>query len=117
MIKKANEFTDSIADQLTVPNLILDLRGNSSGGRKNSKYFTKLIKKYKGRIYLLTNFRTKGQAERFTYKFSKKRKVTLMGDQTSGVIAYGRNYGRSTYSEDEWFSLSFTAGVVSELLN
>jgi len=108
MIIKAQVFADSIAEELNAQHLIVDLRGNTGGGRKNSKYFKALLKKYKGKIYLLTNFRTKSQAERFTYMLSKKRKVTIMGDQTSGILAYGRNYGTSHYSEDELFTVSFT---------
>lgn len=108
MIQKAKEFTDSIADLLISPHLILDLRGNTGGGRKNSKYLKALLQKFKGELFVLTNFRTKSQAERVTLMLSKKRKVTLMGDQTSGVIAYGRNYGGSKFSKDEWFSVAFT---------
>lgn len=90
---QADTFLDSIP-KLGKPNLILDLRNHEGGARSEMKKFHKLIKNYKGKVYVVTNNETLSQAEIFTLKMRKMRKVTVVGQNTKGMLTYGNNYGR-----------------------
>ena len=92
-IKKSEEFHATIVDKLAIENLILDLRGNTGGGYKTSRKFLDLLKKYKGRIFVLQNSATVSNAEQFILELKPLKNVTTLGEQTKGMITFGSNYG------------------------
>ena len=59
------------------------------------KYFM-LLKKYvkNGQLFVLVNNGTLSQAEIFTLKLKQLKNVTVLGQQTKGMLSYGSNYGR-----------------------
>jgi hypothetical protein len=93
---RSNRFYDSIKNILTAPYLILDLRNNQGGSKREAKKYFKLVKQYsrKGEVYVLLNNGTISQAERLAIRLRKLRHVTTVGQTTSGMLAYGSNYGR-----------------------
>ncbi len=107
-IRKAKAFCDSVQFQINTKTLIVDLRGNTGGYKSNSKYFNKLLKTFKGNIVFLVNFRTKSYAEIFALQWKGKSNVTIAGTNTSGTIAFGRNYPKKQVSNDECFLTHFT---------
>ncbi len=92
-IEKATAFYQQIVDSLKHPFLIVDLRNNGGGGYKTSQQFISLLKKYKGKIYILQNAYTVSNAEQFILKVKKLKNVTTLGTETRGQITYGNNYG------------------------
>ena len=94
--QESNKFYDYLKNNLTKPNLILDLRNNIGGAEKESKKYYKLLKKYtkNGHLYILLNNETISQAEIFTLQLSKLKNVTTLGVTTKGMLAYGSNYGK-----------------------
>ncbi|MCC9043324.1 hypothetical protein LNQ81_11645 [Myroides sp. M-43] len=107
-IKEATAFYNSIKGNLQSKNLILDLRNNSGGGDKSSAQFYNLFKKFKGNIYILVNFNTISNAEQFTLKMKKLNNVMVLGDNTRGMITYGRNYAVDKVSPSAFFRIHFT---------
>ncbi|WP_158221774.1 S41 family peptidase [Myroides sp. N17-2] len=107
-IKDATAFYNSIKDNLISKNLILDLRNNSGGGDKSSAQFYNLFKKFKGNIYVLVNFNTISNAEQFTLKLKKFNNVMVLGDNTRGMLTYGRNYAVDKVSSSALFRIHFT---------
>lgn len=95
-LMESSVFYHHIKDSLQSDNLVLDLRNNGGGGFKNSEKFLKLLRKYKGEIYVLVNNRTYSNAEEFTVELQKEKKVIVLGEQTNGTLTYGSNYGRHT---------------------
>lgn len=92
-IKKSDEFYATIAAKITTQKLIVDLRGNTGGGYKNSGKFLKLLKNYKGEIFILQNAATVSNAEQFILELKPLKNVTTLGEQTKGMITFGSNYG------------------------
>ncbi len=92
-IKKSDEFYATIAAKITTRKLIVDLRGNTGGGYKNSGKFLKLLKNYKGEIFILQNAATVSNAEQFILELKPLKNVTTLGEQTKGMITFGSNYG------------------------
>lgn len=92
-LRHAKTFHDRIKDSLTAANLILDLRGNSGGGEKSSTQFLQLIRNYakKGKVSVLVNRFSMSHAERFTLELKKINGLTVYGETTAGIIAYGKN--------------------------
>ena len=92
----SNRFYDSIKNILTARYLILDLRNNQGGSRREAKKYFKLVKQFsrKGEVYVLLNNGTISQAERLALRLQKLRHVTTVGQTTSGMLAYGSNFGR-----------------------
>ncbi|RYE22579.1 MAG: hypothetical protein EOP45_08015, partial [Sphingobacteriaceae bacterium] len=78
-------------------NLIVDLRNNPGGGFKASGKFLSLLKTYsrKGKLYIITNYRTFSNAEQFVLELKGNKNVVTLGQTTNGTITYGNNYGRS----------------------
>ena len=76
--------------------MILDLRNNEGGAEKEMNKYLKLLKNYtkKGQLILLVNNGTLSQAEIFTLELKQLNNVTVLGQQTKGMLAYGSNYGR-----------------------
>lgn len=94
--RESLRFYDSIENALTAPALIVDLRNNEGGARKEMKKYYRLLKKYvrKGQVYILMNNSTISQAEIFTLKLLKLKRVTTAGQNTKGMLTYGSNYGK-----------------------
>lgn len=95
-MQESKKFYDSIKNTLTASNLLLDLRNNEGGARKETKKYFTLLKKYtkKGHLYILLNNETLSQAEIFTLRLKKLKNVTTIGQSTKGMLTYGSNYGR-----------------------
>lgn len=108
IIKQSKAFYNSIKNKLNSKHLIVDLRNNGGGGNKNSKPFLNLLKKYKGKIYVLMNFYTMSNAEQFILKLIKSKNVFLLGDITNGKLTYGRNYSKNKEFPSKDFRLHFT---------
>ncbi len=93
---QSKRFYDSIRNLLKAPYLVLDLRNNEGGARKETSKYYKLLKKYsrRGQLYILLNNGTISQAEIFTLKLSRLKNVITIGQPTNGMLTYGSNYGR-----------------------
>lgn len=89
-------FYDSIKNALRAPNLIVDLRNNEGGAKKEARKYFSLLKKYsrKGRLYILLNNQSLSQAEIFTVQLKQLKNVTTVGQTTKGMLSYGSNYGK-----------------------
>lgn len=94
--QSSQRFYDSIKSLLKAPHLVLDLRNNEGGAKKEKKKYAKLLKDYVryGHLYVLVNNGTLSQAEIFTLELKKLKNVTIIGQQTKGMLAYGSNYGK-----------------------
>ena len=94
--RESQKFHDSVINQITAPNLIIDLRNNEGGQYKQSKKFLKLARKHskKGKVYLLINHQTLSQAEIFTLKLKNLKNIYTAGLPTRGMLSYGSNYGK-----------------------
>lgn len=95
-IKESRRFYSSIKDSLDKENLILDLRNNEGGAKKQARKYFKLLKKYsgKGHLYILINNGTISQAEIFLIRLKKLKNITIAGQPTKGMLTYGSNYDR-----------------------
>lgn len=107
-LREATAFYSRIKDSLHTPNLIVDLRNNPGGGDRTSRQFYKLLKRYQGDISLLINFATVSNAEQFTLKLKGRKNITLLGDNTRGMITYGRNYPEDLASPSGRFRIYFS---------
>lgn len=89
-LSEAERFYESLKGSLTKNNVILDLRNNGGGGDRNSDVLLKIIRKYArdNRVFVLVNHRTASNAEQFTYKLSKLKNSTILGQRTNGSLAY-----------------------------
>jgi len=67
-LEEATAFCTAVKDKLHTPHLIVDLRNNPGGGDRTSQQFYKLLKAYKGTVWVLINFGTVSNAEQFTLK-------------------------------------------------
>lgn len=112
-ITKSKTFYKSIKEKV---NLIVDLRNNPGGGDKSSKKFLKLIKRFNGSVYVLVNFKTMSNAEQFVVKLRSSRKITVLGDDSNGKIAYGRNYPTTFETPSGRFRTHFSDIDTSEYL-
>ncbi len=92
----SQKFYDSIAPVLDKKYLILDLRNNEGGAKKETKKYFSLLKKYTkhGHLYIMLNNGTLSQAEIFTLKLLKLKNVTTVGQTTKGMLTYGVNSGK-----------------------
>ncbi|MBL4662919.1 MAG: hypothetical protein JKY22_05045 [Flavobacteriaceae bacterium] len=103
--KTSKEFYAKMKDSINAKHLIIDLRNNGGGNKKNSDPFLKLFKKNKGNIYVLTNSFSASNTEQFTVKLKKLSNVIHLGETTRGVIAYGMNYGYTYETPSGLFSI------------
>lgn len=87
-------FYEQVKDSLSLPYLLIDLRNNEGGSALEMRKFVRLVKKFKGKVYVLVNNGTLSQAEIYTLKLMRLKKVTLAGQPTKGMLTYGSNYGR-----------------------
>lgn len=115
-IVKSKTFYKSIKEQVNKGSLIVDLRNNPGGGDKSSKQFLKLIQRFKGSVYVLVNFKTMSNAEQFVVKLRSSRKITVLGDDSNGKIAYGRNYPTTLETPSGQFRIHFTDMDTSEYI-
>lgn len=92
----SQRFYDSIKTLLRAPQLILDLRNNEGGAEKEMKKYLKLLKEYvkNGHLHVLVNNGTLSQAEIFTLELKQLKNVSILGQQTKGMLSYGSNYGK-----------------------
>lgn len=95
-LQTSQQFFDSIKNSLRASHLILDLRNNEGGAKKEMTRYYKLLKQYvqNGHLYVLLNNGTLSQAEIFTLKLIKLKNVTIIGQTTKGMLTYGSNYGK-----------------------
>lgn len=95
-VQDSRKFYDSIQNALIAPNLILDLRNNEGGSRKEMTKYLALLKSYtrKGHLYVLLNYGTLSQAEIFVLQLKELKNVTTVGETTRGMLTYGSNYGK-----------------------
>ncbi|MDR0661703.1 MAG: hypothetical protein LBG19_13155 [Prevotellaceae bacterium] len=107
-IQKSKVFYDRISDSLKTENLIVDLRNNGGGGDKNSQKFYDLFKRFKGNSYILVNYYTASNVEQLTLKMKSLGNVIALGDRTSGVITYGRNYLKELETPSKRFRIHFS---------
>lgn len=108
-IKEAKAFYEQIKDSIHGHNLMVDLRNNGGGGDKSSKQFYELFKKHRQPITVLMNFYTVSNAEQFIVKLRKSNpKVILYGDNTRGMITYGRNYAEDKETPSGKFRICFS---------
>lgn len=107
-LSNALKFYEKLKQKNIPENLIVDLRNNYGGNDKSSNLLLKLLKKYKGRAIILTNYSTVSNAEQFALKARKLSNVTIMGDRTRGVLTYGINYPPKLVSPSGLFKISFT---------
>jgi C-terminal processing protease CtpA/Prc len=103
----SQQFYDSIKTLLKVPNLIFDLRNNEGGAEKEMKKYFKLLKEYvkNGHLYVLVNNGTLSQAEIFTLELKQLENITVLGQQTKGMLSYGSNYGKRERLPSEKFEI------------
>ena len=96
--EKSQQFYDSIKNNLTATNLILDLRNNAGGAEKEARKYVQLMKQYvrKGHLYILMNNETLSQAEMFIIELQGNQHITLVGQTSKGMLTYGSNYGRTS---------------------
>lgn len=90
-IAESVKFFEQIKLPEGTKNLIVDLRDNGGGGYKTSKKFLDLIKRFDGRVHLLTNSYTVSNAEQFAIDLLSDDQVVRYGETTRGTITYGNN--------------------------
>lgn len=95
--KAAEAFLKSIADSLTAPKLLLDLRDNQGGADKVARPFLRIVREYAAKhpVAVLLNYGTMSQGEIFALWLKDIPNVTLLGQPTQGTLTYGSNYGRT----------------------
>jgi len=94
-IKKSEEFFKTLNGGLASRCLIVDLRNNPGGGYKTSQKFIDLLKKYKGKIFILQNAQTVSNAEQVIIELKDQKNVVTLGEQSKGMITFGSNYGKN----------------------
>jgi len=107
-LNEAKDFYNRLNETELGENIIVDLRNNGGGGDRNSSILYQILKKYKGNIYVLTNFNTVSNAEQFVLKLRTLPNVRVLGKSTRGMLTYGRNYGESSISPSKRIKISFT---------
>lgn len=107
-LKESNNFYNAIKDSLNKANLVFDLRNNEGGAEKEAKKYFELLKDYsqKGHLYVLVNNETISQAEIFILRLKNELKnITVAGQSTKGMLAYGSNYGKHERLPSEKFEI------------
>lgn len=89
-LSEAEAFYRRIKGTLNKPHLILDLRGNTGGGNRNSDILLEQLKNYlkQGQLHVLLNSWTGSNAEQYAVKLKKLKNVTTYGLPTLGALAY-----------------------------
>ncbi|WP_162796038.1 S41 family peptidase [Pedobacter nanyangensis] len=94
-VKKSEAFFKTINGRLASKYLIVDLRNNMGGAYKTSQKFIDLLKKYKGKIFILQNAQTVSNAEQVIIALKGQKNIVTLGEQTKGMITFGSNYGKT----------------------
>jgi len=94
--KRSSTFFNELKSSMNEKVILLDLRNNNGGGFVISRPFLNLFKRYskKNEIKVLINRNTVSNAEQFVIRLKKRKKVSLYGEDTEGMVTYGSNYGR-----------------------
>ncbi|WP_417355571.1 hypothetical protein [Flavobacterium sp.] len=93
--KKYNEevaaFIDIINKTVDAPNIVLDIRNDRYGRDNLYNPLMRFVKKYskKHKVYVLVNAEVMNRAERFVADVKGKENIYILGEATSGVLAYG----------------------------
>jgi len=89
-LSEAEKFYKSLEGTLIKKNLIVDLRDNGGGGKRNSDILLTILKDYlkNNSIYVLINNRTVSNAEQFAYKLGAFDNCKTFGNRTNGAVAY-----------------------------
>lgn len=103
-----DELIRQINNELTAPNLIVDLRNNGGGASKISWPIVKAIKKAGVRVYVLTNYVSGSNAEQTTIRLKNIKNTVHLGQTTYGAVAYGHNYGTTYTSPSGLFYMAPT---------
>ncbi|WP_208292280.1 S41 family peptidase [Sphingobacterium paludis] len=108
---KLNEailFYEKLRNIDLAKHLIVDVRGNSGGGNKNSNKLYQILSTYSGCLHVLVDRRTWSNAEQFVIRLKALPNVKVFGDRTGGVLTYGRNTGRELKTPSGFFKIAFT---------
>lgn len=107
---ESQKFYNRIQDSMTSKFLIVDLRNNGGGAFKASGKYLNLLKRYSrhGRIYAIVNNKTVSNAEQFTIQLKKIKNITVLGESTNGMLAYGNNTGKRVTLPGGKFKLYIT---------
>lgn len=90
-LARAETFYAGLSPKLTGQRLIVDLRDNGGGGKRNSDILYRILKKRRkqyGDIAVLINHNTVSNAEQFAIRLQSWKNVTLAGERTAGILAY-----------------------------
>ncbi|HIY76439.1 MAG TPA: hypothetical protein H9825_09270 [Candidatus Sphingobacterium stercorigallinarum] len=107
-LKTAEAFYDKLQKTGLAKNLIIDLRNNYGGNRKNANLLLQLMKRYRLNTIILTNYATVSAAEQFTLRAKRLKHVLIAGDRTRGTLTYGINYPPKLVSPSGVFKIAFT---------
>ena len=107
-LKIIQSFQILFEDSLYTPNLIVDVRNNDGGYNQISKSFYKYLKKYSGNLFILMNYHTAHEAERFILKLNYRKNVTLLGDTTRGAFSYAQSNPSLQTSPSGVFKIALT---------
>jgi C-terminal processing protease CtpA/Prc len=93
-----DNFLNQNLQNLTKPNLIIDLRNNGGGSVKQAEKLLESLKNNENikQIYIIINFKTASAAELMTLKLKEDKRTIIVGENSKGMIEYG--YGNKSYS-------------------
>ncbi len=98
LINEMDNFLNQNLQNLTKPNLIIDLRNNGGGSVKQAEKLLESLKNNENikQIYIIINFKTASAAELMTLKLKEDKRTIIVGENSKGMIEYG--YGNKSYS-------------------
>lgn len=91
IIAESNQFFKQLVVPKETKHLIVDLRDNQGGAFKNSMKFLDFVRKFNGKVHLITNAHTGSNAEQFAIELMNQKNLIRYGETTAGVICYGNN--------------------------
>ncbi len=90
-LSEAEAFYATVAGQLVGRLLLVDLRDNTGGGKRNSNIIYKILRQQRrryDRIGVLINHGSISNAEQFALRLKEWPEVSLLGEATQGVLTY-----------------------------